>query len=158
MLRKLRDNSGNNLVFSCLFLLFFMMLFAGFFSYMQHKTTVQYIKQTAVNVLDEYTAEQGRKKATSIKNGTVYTVELDAETYSNLFAAALDVEHGLKGYREGRLAFEISDVKLKFYAKNRINSEVSFLLEIPVYIGEARISQIEGIVRVFSKYNTVPIE
>lgn len=153
-IKSLKNNKGHALVLGVLLLLFYMVLFYVVFSYTQYKATADFVRTTAESTLDEYTVEQGRLKMLSFKNGTDYTVTLDSAVYLRKLKDNLGTST-LAGNRQGLRAFEISDVSLKYNLKERINTQVSFTLELPFYFGKTAVASFKGPVYVYSKYNVI---
>jgi len=154
----LRDKKGSALVLGSLLLLFILSVFYLLFTYTEYKTTASYVQTIAESTLEEYTAVQGRLKMLSIKNGTDYTVALDQAAYTKLLQEALCVDNNMTGYREGRLAFRISDVRLRYNEDKRINSQVSFTMHLPIYLGSTVVTSFDGTVQVGAKYDVTPYE
>lgn len=152
--QMMQSNDGHALVLGVILLLFIMVLFYTVFTYTEYKATADFVRTTAESTLDEYTVEQGRRKMQSIKNGTDYTVTLDSAEYLTKLKKNLGTVD-LTGNRQGLCAFEITDVKLTFNHNERINSRVTFTLEMPFYFGKTGITSFKGPVNVYSKYNVI---
>ena len=149
---KLKEKRGDALIFGIALSLFLVMIFATVITLVHLRATASYLQTTAEQVLDTYTATQGRKTVDSFKNGSSYTVELDTGLYKQRLREALGIGSTDTGYTDGRLRFIIEDIKLNYVVTNEINSIVSFNVQIPVYWGDQQVTVMKGTIKVHSRY------
>ena len=151
MINKLRESRGDALIFGIAVLVFVMLLVITTVTAVRTRATAEYLRNISEAVLDTYTVSQGRIAADSFKNGCDYTAELDEELYITRLREALDII-GNVGTEGGRIRFELSDIRLAYTVDNQIKSTVSFRIKIPLYWGDTRMMDAEGVVRIRSQY------
>ncbi len=82
--------------------------------------------------ITSYTLD-GDKIVHSIKNGNVYTTNLNEKLLLNDYTHTLKIDDNFMGYDKDKVLFSISNIKTSFVIDEVLKTQLSYTLHVPFY-------------------------